>query len=241
MSRELSNPEQYSELWTKESEFLELHGIYEKLSHHTPKGNTLEFGCGTGKGTRYLSNGRSVLSLDSNQYLIDAANSYLEGLNVSRNIHKCDFFELTTEDKKAIKTFSPKVITGWFVGSHGQDIFKHTPEEPDPVTKSKLYREKIEDIIVSKDVCLESVDYIHLVNRGGIIEGFSDSEIFSETKKDYDTYVFGNVGFEVVEVKNYEWPRVGSEFQYGQAHNPNLAKGKAIPMITSIVAKRKSK
>ncbi len=49
MSRELSNPEQYSELWTKESEFLELHGIYEKLSHHTPKGNTLEFGCGTGK------------------------------------------------------------------------------------------------------------------------------------------------------------------------------------------------
>lgn len=80
-----------------------------------------------------------------------------------------------------------------------------------------------------------------MVNRGGIIEGSSDSEIFSETKKDYDTYVFGSVGFEVVEVKNYEWPRDGSEFQYGQAHNPILAKGKAIPMITSIVAKRKSK
>lgn len=100
MIRELSNPEQYSVLWTKESEFLESHGIYEKLSHHTPKGNTLELGCGTGKGTRYLSKGRSVLSLDSNQYLIDAANSYLEDVGVNRNIHNCDFFELTLMTKK---------------------------------------------------------------------------------------------------------------------------------------------
>lgn len=74
MNRVLTNPEQYSQLWRKESEFLEAYGIYEGMSKLTPSGNVLEFGCGIGKGTRHLSIGRSVLSLDSNSYLIEEAN-----------------------------------------------------------------------------------------------------------------------------------------------------------------------
>lgn len=235
MTKELSNPEQYSNLWNNESEFLESHGIYSQLSKMTPAGKVLEFGCGVGNGTRHLSADRDVLSLDSNSQLIEKARNIT---NESVIIHQCDFFDLTEEDKGAIAEFKPKVIVGWFIGGCGIDIFKHTQEEPDVVTKSKLYREKIEDVIVSPDVCLESVDYIHLVNRGTLAAGFSEAEIFTETKKDYDTYVFEQIGFEVVEVKNIDWPREGSEFQYGQAHNPNFVGGIAVPAITSIVAKR---
>lgn len=90
-------------------------------------------------------------------------------------------------------------------------------------------------------MCLESVEYIHLANRGALVVGFSEAEIFEETKKDYDTHVFKSIGFEVVEVRNMDWPRENSEFQYGQAHNPNLAKGVTVPTITSIVAKRLGK
>ncbi|GEM_PF-1203317 len=234
----LSNPEQYSQLWKKESEHLESHGIYELLSKITPMGNILEFGCGIGKGTHHLSINRNILSLDSNETLINEANRYLDSIGASRTIYKCDFFELTADDKKIIKEFLPAVIVGWFIGSHGEDIFKHAQEEPNAITKSKLYREKIEDIIVSPDVCLASVEYIHLVNRGGRVVGFTEAQCFNETKKDYDSYVFRSIGFEVVEVKNIDWPREGSEFIYGQAHNPNLAKGETVPTITSILAKR---
>lgn len=235
MTRELSNPEQYSNLWNDESEFLESHGIYSQLSKITPAGKVLEFGCGVGNGTRHLSADREVFSLDSNSQLIEKARNIT---NESVIIHQCDFFDLTEEDKGVIAAFKPQVIVGWFIGGCGIDIFKHTQEESDVVTKSKLYREKIEDIVVSPDVCLESVEYIHLVNRGALAAGFSEAQIFIETKKDYDTYVFEKIGFEVVEVKNIDWPREGSEFQYGQAHNPNFVGETAVPAITSIVAKR---
>jgi hypothetical protein len=144
----------------------------------------------------------------------------------------------TEKDKAVIIDFKPQVVVGWFIGGCGIDIFKHTKGEPNEITKSKLYREKIEDIIVSSDVCMVSIEYIHLVNRGGLDARFSEAEIFEETKKDYGTYVFGNIGFEVVEVKNIHWPREGSEFEYGQAHNPNFAGGEVVLTITSILAKR---
>ncbi|OAI15298.1 MULTISPECIES: class I SAM-dependent methyltransferase [Methylomonas] len=238
MNHVLSNAEQYSKLWESESDFLEAHGIYEQLSKITPDGNAIEFGCGIGNSTRHLSTGRNVLSLDNNPHLIKMATKHINEAGNNAKIHKCDFFDLKASDKRAIKDFNPAVIVGWFIGSHGIDIFKHTDEEPDELTKSKLYREKIEDIIVSSDVCLASVDYIHLVNRGALVVGFSDTEYFKHTKDDYDTYVFGKIGFEVVDVKNFHWPREGSEFQYGAAFNPNLAQGETIPAITSIVARR---
>lgn len=238
MNRVLSNQKQYSQLWKTESEFLESHGIYESLAKMTPEGNVLDFGCGIGNGVRHLSNNHSVLSLDSNEHLIDETVKRLSENGVSAKIRKCDFFNLIEEDKKIISDFQARVITGWFIGSNGMDIFKHTAEESDEATKSKLYREKVEDIIASPDICLSSVEYIHLVNRGGLVVGFPESFYFREAKMDYDTYVFGKIGFEVFEVKNLEWPREGSEFQYGQAHNPNLAKGSTVPAITSIIARR---
>ncbi|WP_444677958.1 class I SAM-dependent methyltransferase [Halomonas sp. E19] len=234
MKRELTDHEQYSDLWEKESQFLESHGIYSLLSKITPSGKILEFGCGIGNGTHHLSIDHDVLSLDSNGRLIEKARSRVNG-NVA--FHQCDFFHLNDTDKAVISDFNPQVVVGWFIGGCGIDIFKHTEEEPNEVTKSKLYREKIEDIIVSPSICLESVECIHLVNRGGLAAGFSEAEVFRSTKDDYDTHVFGKVGFEVVEVKNIDWPREGSDFQYGYAHNPNFAEGQVTPTITSIVAK----
>jgi len=234
----LSNPSQYSEQWKNESEHLENHGIYQLLSKKTPKGDVLEFGCGVGNGTRYLSTDRNVLSLDSNEHLIEEAAKYLSSVGSNAKIHKCDFFDLTKDDKDVIDEFKPKVIAGWFIGSHGVDIFKRTTEEPNNLTKSKLYREKVEDIIVSHDVCLASVEYIHLVNRVALVAGFSEEEYSSAVKEDYDEHIFGKMGFEVSEVERIDWPREGSEFHYGSAPNRNLAEGETVPAIISIIARR---
>ncbi|MEM5546922.1 class I SAM-dependent methyltransferase [Pseudoalteromonas fuliginea] len=236
---ELSGPENYSENWAGESDLLEKNNTYEKLAKLAPSGNTIEFGCGVGNGTVHLSKGRKVLSLDNNKGLIEKAKSRLNDAGIEHQIHECDFFNFSDSDKKLFREFRPKVIAGWFIGSHGQDIFKHTEEEPHPIVKSKLYREKIEDIIISSDVCVESVEYIHLAIRGELFKGLTEDVIFNSTKDDYDTYVFDRIGFEVIEVENFKWVQVNSEFLYGQAHNPNIAEGETVPMITSIVAKKK--
>lgn len=235
MNWQLSNPEQYSDLWAKESDLLELHGVYSNLSEMTPVGKVLEFGCGVGHGTYHLSAGREVLSLDSNPDLIQKARNRIK-TNVA--IHQCDFFALTEADRGVIVEFKPQVVVGWFIGGCGTDIMKHTEEEYDVIEKSKIYREKIEDIIVSPSICIGSVEYIHLANRSILSAGFSEAEIFSETKMDYDKYVFKRIGFEVVDVKNMAWPRAGSEFQYGFASNPIFAGGQTAPVIRSILAKR---
>jgi SAM-dependent methyltransferase len=235
MNMEISDAKKYSELWEKESDHLESNGIYKDLSEITPQGNTIEFGCGVGRGTKHLADGRRVLSLDNNQHLIDIAKRNIKNDDVI--FHRCDFFELCSGDKIAIENFESEIIVGWFIGSHGVDIFSRTPEEPDAIAKSKLYREKIEDIITSPEVCLPSVKHIHLVSRRGVVSGISEELCFQETKRDYDTHVFNRIGFEVYDVKNIPWPREGSDFMYGQVHNPILAGGEVVPMITSILAR----
>lgn len=233
-----TNKKQYSIQWESESEQIESQGLYEKLSQLIPNGNVLEFGCGTGKGTKYLLDGRNVLSLDSNVHLIQLAYKYLRGLNLEPNIHQCDFFTLSPEDKKIIADFEPKIIVGWFIGSCGQDIVKHTKEQPSPNEKGKLYREKIEDIIVSKDICLPSVEYIHFVTRGAIANSISKEEFFDSQKADYEKHVFDRIGFEVVSVNTIPWSLEGSKFQYVQAKNPNFIGGSVTPSVVSILAKR---
>jgi SAM-dependent methyltransferase len=238
MSNVLSDPKTYSQKWMQESNHFEKEDIYKTLTQIIPKGNFIEFGCGVGNGTYHLATKGNVLALDNNEYLINEASK--KGFNPENSvkIHKCDFFEITDEDKKIIKDFSPTVIVGWFIGSNGQDIFKRTKEESNPYEKGKLYREKIEDIIISKDICLESIEYIHLANRGFSNADASEEELFLSTKQDYDTHVFKKIGFEVVDVKSINWDMTDSEFQYSAAHNPNFKAGKIIPTVTSILAKR---
>jgi len=233
-----TNKKQYSQQWLSESEQIDSQGMYEKLAKLIPEGNVLEFGCGVGKGTKYLLDGRNVLSLDSNEHLIQLAEGYLRSSSLEPNIHQCDFFSLSEEDKKIIADFSPKIIVGWFIGSCGEDVVKNTQEQPLPNEKGKLYREKIEDIIVSKDICLPSVEYIHLVIRGATVDSVSAEDIFDSQKKDYEKYVFGDIGFEVVSVENIPWSREGSDFQYSQAKNPNFAGGSVTPSAICILAKR---
>lgn len=127
----------------KESEFLESHGVYSQLSKITPGGNALEFGCGAGNGTHHLSIGREVLSLDSNPQLIEKARIRTKE-NVK--IHQCDFFELTEKDNGIIRDFKPQVIVGWFIGGCGIDIFKHTKEEQNEITKSNYTVKKLKTL-----------------------------------------------------------------------------------------------
>ncbi|MFZ5270601.1 class I SAM-dependent methyltransferase [Enterobacter asburiae] len=234
----------YSERWEKESDLMDSKGVYEMLASYTPEGNVLEFGCGAGRSTRHLLEHHSVLSLDNNTYLIESAKQYLDTYAYSPNIHQCDFFMLSESDKQRIREFEPKVIVGWLIGGSGEDQITHVPEETNSSEMSKKYREKIEDIIASPDVCIDSVEYIQLASRGLGIAGYDKNSLFNETKADYDKFVFNPAGFEVISVETISWPQDESTFTYGHAHNPNFAGGKqveTVPLVTSIIAKRITK
>lgn len=237
---ETSNAIQYSEIWESESQSFESHSVYKRLAQDIPLERVLEVGCGIGNGTKHLAEGRAVLALDNNEHLIAKASARLKEAGQSAQIHHCDLFELNDEDLKVIADFQPKVVVAWFIGSHGDDINAHTVGEPNVFEKAKLYREHIEDIVVSPKVSVDSVEIINLVSRGGLATSASDAQIFASQKADYDEHVFGPVGFEVYDVKVSRWDRTGSTFLYGQAHNPNFAGGETTQVITSIFARRKT-
>ncbi|NKE96096.1 class I SAM-dependent methyltransferase [Pantoea agglomerans] len=240
----LINHELYAKRWEKESDLMESKGVYEWLASLTPEGNVLEFGCGAGQSTRYLLNHHSVLSLENNEYLINSAKENLVKHGCASAIHQCDFFTLSESDKQLISDFAPKVIVGWLIGGSGVDQLKQVPTVQNPAEMSKKYREKIEDIIASPEVCIDSVEYIQLASRGHGIAGADKNDVFIATKADYDQFVFNPVGFEVITVESMSWAHEESTFTYGHAHNPNFAGGKkveTVPLVTSILAKRISK
>lgn len=229
----------YALSWTQESALLDEHNIYERLAKSLPTGNILEFGCGSGRGTAQMFKAdHAVLSLESNLALIEEASDFLNGLGLKANIINSDFFALSQAHLDTINQFKPTILTGWFIGSSPDVIVSRTPEQPLLLEKGKLYREKIEDILVSSDVCLPSVECIQLVNRSYMATSTNNKDIFKNQKDDYDTHVFSRVGFEVVSVDVMDWPRDESEFVYSAAYNPNFMGGEAKPVIISITAKR---
>ena len=229
----------YANFWKNESDSMASNSLYCSLSELLPVNKrVLEIGCGCGNGTIELCKGRKVLSLDINQFSIDLARKRLNG-NSNALIHKCDFLKLRKSDKELISDFQPEIIVGWFLGGNGLDVFKHTSEEPMPEKKPKLYREKIEDSIISDDVCISSVEMIHLVNREAMVEGFSDDYTRKSVKEDYNTYVFSKIGFEVTRIDFFEWKHASNSLLYVAAENPLLADGNKKERITSIIAERK--
>lgn len=229
----------YSEHWGKETEILNNQGIYEALSKITPKENTIEIGCGEGVTSRYLASDRKVIAIDNNKYFIEKASKALRDMDSPPTIIHADVFELTKENSSSIKEFSPKVVTGWFIGSHADDIDKRTDSSLTIHEKPKLYRENIENIIVGKIGAIDTVEWIHLANRGGASAGASEEQITQPTIDDYNTHLFLPNGYEVQEVKLLGWNRDGSDFMYVNSSNPNYMGGSAVPVVVSILARRK--
>lgn len=188
----LMNKEQYASSWEEESYTLENNKIYEKLVNLLPNGKVLEIGCGSGVSTHHLAQKHDILSLDNNQYLINKAKQYLDSKNDKYQIHKCDLFNITEADKKVIQNFKPDIIVAWFIGSAGEDVNTYIQERISLGEKVKLYREKIEDIIVSNNILMDSVKTIHFSLRGMTPINTSDEEMYNGQKNDYDTYVFQN-------------------------------------------------
>lgn len=237
MNQKVQN--QYASNWTQESALLDKFNIYERLAKTLPVGNVLEFGCGSGRGTAQMfKEGHSVLSLENNSVLIEETSQFLIKSGLKPNIINCDFFELSQTNLDVIKEFNPTILAGWFIGVSPDVMISRTTEQPHPLEKGKLYREKVEDILISSEVCTSSVEFIQLVNRSYMSTSVSNEDIFKNEKENYETYVFSNVGFEVISVEIMDWPRDESEFVYSAAYNPNFMGGNTKPVIISITAKR---
>lgn len=234
------DPKTYAEHWERESTLFERNGIYKRLSEITPLENVLEIGSGIGLATLALAASRKVMALDSNLHLVEKARTRLATSDVNAEIVVADVFEPSVQDVEAIKEFAPKVIVGWFLGSNADDQEKYVSAEVQLNERPKKYRENIEDAMLTDCICPPSVQWVHLANRTGMIIGAPESLAKEETKADYDTHVFLPNGFEVVDVQILDWDTVGSSFNYGSAHNPNLLPGQAVAKLVSVLAKRKN-
>jgi SAM-dependent methyltransferase len=228
----------YSEHWAKESESLDKQGIYKRLSEITPEVNTIEIGCGTGLTSRYLASKRKVISIDNNEHLIKKTALNLKNINDPPQIIHADIFDLNADVSKLIEGFSPEVAVGWFIGSHADDIDRQTSSSLQISERPKVYREKIEDLILTKIAGFPTAEWVHLAHRVGLASGANVKDIIKAEMDDYNTHVFHPNGFEVAEVEILNWDRNGSEFIYAAASNPNLAHAQVIPSCISILAKR---
>ena len=233
-------PKDYSEFWERESSQFAKDNIYAHLSHIAPAEATLEVGCGSGWSTLSLAATRPVMAVDNNVHLIDLARSRLKTHGVTAKIIQSDLFDPTDQLLKAIEAFRPKVVIGWFIGSHPDDNDKHTPAHLSNEEKPKVYRENIEDRLVALPLCAASVDWVHTVHRGGTPPGVSEGQIKDGIAKEYDTHMLKNSGFSVVDVQVLTWNRGATPFPYIQTPNPNFPLGKPNPVIISILARRMS-
>ncbi|SPA23743.1 conserved hypothetical protein [Cupriavidus taiwanensis] len=233
------DPKNYAEHWEKESTLYESQGVYQRLSAITPDGNVLEIGAGVGLATVALAATRAVLALDSNLDLAEKARSRIRSSGAKAEIVITDFLAPSTEAVERIKEFAPAVIVGWFLGSNADDQEKYAADVPWD-ERSKKYREHIEDALMAPPLCQPSVEWVHLVGRGGRVLGIPEEEAKQEQAEDYNQYVFHPNGFEVVDVQYLDWDRQGSSFHYGEAPNPNLAPGQTNSLIMSFLAKRRA-
>jgi SAM-dependent methyltransferase len=244
------NKKQYAKAWERESQDYNSNKTYETLSKLVPDGKVLEIGCGIGLGTYFLAQNHEVLSLDNNKFLINKAKNYINNQKnkneivykeIKYKIHYCELFELTLEDKSTINKFKPNIIVGWFIGAGGEDVNKYTEEEKNISIKGKLYREKLEKIILD-NLLVDSVEVINFVIRGQIPRNSSKQELDIGLKEEYDTFVFKDFGFEVNNVEVINWDVDNSTFLYSSVStNPNLSKIDLIPIVISITAKRRNK
>jgi hypothetical protein len=231
-------PRDYSEFWERESSQFAKDDIYIRLSHIAPAEATLEVGCGSGWSTLSLAATRPILAVDNNVHLIELARSRLKAHGVTAEIIQSDLFEPTDELLKAIEAFQPKVVAGWFIGSHPDDNDKRTPPNLRSEEKPKVYRENVEDRLVALPLCPGSVEWVHTVQRGAIPPGASEHQIKSETAKEYDTYMFSNSGFSVTDVQVLAWNQGANQFPYVQTSNANLRTSKFNPVLISVLAQR---
>lgn len=233
-------PKDYSEFWERESSQFASDSIYAHLSQIVPVEPTLEVGCGAGWSTLSLAINRPVLAIDNNAHLIDLARSRLTTHGVTAEVIQSDLFEPSDELLKAIEAFQPKVIVGWFIGSHPDDNDKRTPADLLIHQKPKVYREKVEDRLVALPLCPPSVEWVHTVLRNAVPPGVSEAQIKDGMAEEYEKFMLKNTGFIVTDVQVLDWNQEATPFPYVQTSNPNLPPGKPKPVIISILAHRVS-
>ncbi len=91
---------------------------------------------------------------------------------------------------------------------------------------------------MSNDILVNSVKVINFAMRRALDSSVSQADIFNGQKKDYDTYVFNNVGFEVYDVTVLDWNTKESKFRYSLTPNQDISEDvELVPSIISFSAK----
>lgn len=234
----LSTAKTYADEWQKESASYDRQGVYARLSAITPQGKVLEVGSGTGAGTVALAQGREVLCLENNAHVAEVARARVAATGASAEILLDDVCNPSEATVAAIDRFAPEVVTGWLIGTSGEEQVRTVSDGASAEQWPKLYRERIEDALLTPAICPQSVEWVHLVSRGGLPADVSEEVARHMHTQDYDEHVFGPNGFEVVDVQFLVWDRAQSSFPYGDTKPTNAAPGVPLPKLVSLLARR---
>lgn len=227
----------YAKHWSDEARHFDEQNLYAKLAEITPKERVLEIGCGNGLGTRKLASDREVLIIDNNRFLLQKAKeNNLNNPNVE--FMEADIFELTPDQIARISDFSPLGIVTWLMGSDPDTVESRTPKNTPRDVRPKLYREAVEDLLVSGPLCTPGIKWIHLANRVGIDANASNQEIHDATVQDYESYMLSQSDFRVSDVKIIDWNQNSDGFMYVRAANHDFKASSVRNSVISILATR---
>lgn len=239
----ISDPKIYATLWDEESQQFEALGLYSTLTKylelHSPNGKILEFGCGTGLSTRHLAENHEVLSLDNNVVLLEKARANLETHSDKVQVHQCDFFNLTENDKKIIQDFAPDVVIGWNIGTSGQGQLERASKHLNLSDKASDYRQKVEGIILEISSGLESVQIINLMSRANLKMGFDIQEaekLYVEYSSEKIFDISDDSKFKGKSSKIIEWDSSDSKMNYVFEEDVS----NVTPIFISVIAERKN-
>ena len=234
----LSTATTYANEWQKESASYDRQGVYALLSAITPQGRVLEVGPGTGAGTVALAQGREVLCLEKNPHLAEVARARVATTGVSAEILLDDVCDPSAATVATIVRFAPEVVTGWLIGTSGEEQVRTVSDGATAEQWPTLYRERIEGALLTPTICPQSVEWVHLVSRGSLPADISEEVARHGHSQEYDEFVFGPHGFEVVDVQFLAWDIAQSSFPYGDTDPAESAPVGSSPKLISLLAKR---
>lgn len=231
------NAETYAQHWSDESTRFDAQNLYVTLAKILPNDRLLEIGCGNGLGTKQLASDREVLVIENNPFLLQKAKDNNPN-NPNITFMEADIFSLSPDQIEQIRKFAPQGIVAWLMGSDPDIVESRTPKNTALSELPKLYREAVEDLLVCEPLCMHSVKWIHLANRGRIDAKVSEQQIFDETKQDYESYMLSNSDFRVSDIKIIDWDQNSGGFMYASGANLNFTATSVRSCVISILATR---
>lgn len=152
--------------WQQEGEAYVRRGDYEWMAAQVPGQRVFEIGCGLGFGTQALTaRGLAVLAVDSLPECLAATRERLGETAKGLPLMQADIMLLDAEQQAALAAFAPDTLVCWLMGAPADTTGAASGDGGRAVV---AYRESVHRQVAQLAAALQSVRWLHLVDRTAI-------------------------------------------------------------------------